>query len=76
MLCDVQGQPKPKKQPPTAEERRIQRGNIAWLGAAGAAVGAYVLLSGNYIQVVEVDDEEPELYVEEDDVDDDVEEEG
>jgi len=61
----LQGQSKPKKQPPTAEERRMQRGNIAWLGAAGAAVGAYVVLSGHYIQVVEMD-EEPEMYVEED----------
>lgn len=48
-----------QKRPPTVEERRMWRGSQYWLVGAGAAVGAYVLFSGHYVDlsVLDVDEE-------------------
>lgn len=48
-----------QKRPPTVEERRMWRGSQYWLAGAGAAVGAYVLFSGHYVDlsVLDVDEE-------------------
>ena len=39
------------KQEPSAAERRAQRIGTLWMVGAGAAIAVYVLLSGHYIQV-------------------------
>ena len=52
---EARGQAQPKR-PPTVEERRMWRGSQYWLAGAGAAVGAYVLLSGHYVDLAVLDD--------------------
>ncbi|GBF92589.1 metaxin [Raphidocelis subcapitata] len=53
---EAQGRSEPRR-PPTVEERRMWRGSQYWLAGAAAAVGAYVVFSGHYIDlsVIEVD---------------------
>jgi metaxin len=50
--------PAPPKPPPTEEELRMRRGSALWLGGAAAALGAYVLTSGQFFEIVEVDDDD------------------
>ncbi len=50
---DLQGQKKPAapKVEPTPAELQFRRNSKYWLLGAGAAVAAYILMSGKYVQV-------------------------
>lgn len=50
-----QGQRKDTPKPtPTATERAFKRNSLLWLLGAGVAIAGYVLLSGRYIQLVQL----------------------
>ncbi|KAF8054985.1 MTX1 [Scenedesmus sp. PABB004] len=72
----AQGQPHAPKATPTVEEARMWRGSQWWLAGAVAAVGAYVVLGGDYISIERLapgddlgDDDEDDDDVEEVEVD-------
>lgn len=72
----AQGATSPPKHTPTVEEGRMWRGSQYWLAGAAAAVGAYVVLGGQYFTITTSGGDEEELEeveVEEDDGDEDVE---
>jgi len=72
----LQGATSPPKHTPTVEEGRMWRGSQYWLAGAAAAVGAYVVLGGQYFTITTSGGDEEELEeveVEEDDGDEDVE---
>jgi hypothetical protein len=67
----LQGQRAKPKHVPTVEEVRMWKGSQYWLGGAAAAVGAYILLSGQYVQFQTVEEDDPDALVLADDDDND-----
>eukprot|EP00879_Flechtneria_rotunda_P024654 GHRR01026154.1.p1 GENE.GHRR01026154.1~~GHRR01026154.1.p1 ORF type:complete len:175 (+),score=86.76 GHRR01026154.1:903-1427(+) len=53
----AQGHSSQSKPVPTVEEVRMWHGSQYWLAGAAAAVGAYVLLGGQYFTITNVDDD-------------------
>jgi hypothetical protein len=62
-----QGHSSTPKPAPTVEEVRMWRGSQYWLAGAAAAVGAYVLLGGQYFTISTIE-EDPDVDDEDDDV--------
>eukprot|EP00877_Chromochloris_zofingiensis_P010751 jgi/Chrzof1/592/Cz01g21160.t1 len=58
------------KRAPTVEESRMWRGSQLWLGGVAAAIGAYVVFGGHYVQFVTVQDDDGDDGEVEDDDDD------
>jgi len=63
---------KPEKTEPTPAEKLFRRNSRMWLAGAGAAILAYVLLSGQYVRVADLGS----LMTDNDDDDDDDDEGG
>lgn len=53
----LQGHSSSPKQVPTVEEIRMWKGSQYWLAGAAAAVGAYVLLGGQYFTISTIEDD-------------------
>eukprot|EP00775_Hariotina_reticulata_P011273 gene11272-11423_t len=53
----AQGHSSAPKQVPTVEEVRMWKGSQYWLAGAAAAVGAYVLLGGQYFTISTIEDD-------------------
>ena len=68
--CVLQGQRAKPKHVPTVEEVRMWKGSQYWLGGAAAAVGAYVLLSGQYVQFQTMEEDDSIVLADDDDDDD------
>lgn len=69
-VCVFQGHGARPKRAPTVEESRMWRGSQLWLGGVAAAIGAYVVFGGHYVQFVTVQDDDGDDGEVEDDDDD------